>query len=99
MLCTLVALITELLGRYCEKSISPAYGHFWYLVLTAMSVTMAMFCLVQFYLQTRIDLAEHKPFLKVLCIKLVIFFSFWQSVSRQNRILVSRADKIYAACH
>lgn len=40
-----------------------------------------MFCLVQFYLQLRVDLAPHKPFLKVLCIKLVIFFSFWQTVS------------------
>ena len=47
----------------------------------AASVTVAMFCLIQFYIQLRQDLAEHRPFLKVLCIKLVIFFSFWQSVS------------------
>ena len=39
-----------------------------------------MFCLIQFYIQLREDLAEHRPFMKVLCIKLVIFFSFWQTV-------------------
>ncbi|KAK3063577.1 hypothetical protein LTR53_018852, partial [Teratosphaeriaceae sp. CCFEE 6253] len=39
-----------------------------------------MFCLIQFYLQLRVDLADHRPFLKVLCIKLVIFFSFWQTI-------------------
>lgn len=81
VLCTFVALITQLLGRYCERSFSPLYGHFWYQVLTAISVTIAMFCVIQFYIQTKGDLAAQKPFLKVLCIKLVIFFSFWQTVS------------------
>jgi hypothetical protein len=38
-----------------------------------------MFCLIQFYVQLRVDLAPHRPFLKVLAIKLVIFLSFWQS--------------------
>jgi hypothetical protein len=38
-----------------------------------------MYCLIQFYIQLRFDLAHHRPFLKVLAIKLVIFLSFWQS--------------------
>lgn len=38
-----------------------------------------MYCLIQFYIQLRHDLAEHRPFLKVLAIKLVIFLSFWQT--------------------
>jgi hypothetical protein len=44
-----------------------------------VAVTIAMFCVVQFYIQLKEPLAEHKPFLKVLAIKLVIFLSFWQS--------------------
>lgn len=40
---------------------------------------MAMYCLIQFYVQLRVDLASHHPFLKVVSIKLVIFLSFWQS--------------------
>jgi hypothetical protein len=42
-----------------------------------------MFCLIQFYVQLRNteQLAPNQPFLKILAIKLVIFLSFWQSVS------------------
>jgi hypothetical protein len=38
-----------------------------------------MYCVIQFYYQLRLDLAPHRPFLKVAAIKLVIFLSFWQS--------------------
>ena len=43
-----------------------------------------MYCLIQFYIQLRGDLAEHSPLLKVVAIKLVIFLSFWQTVSRSS---------------
>jgi uncharacterized membrane-anchored protein len=78
---TFVSLISELTKRYCEESLSPAFAHVWVLTFDALAVTIAMYCLIQFYVQMRVDLARHKPFLKVLCIKLVIFFSFWQNVS------------------
>jgi len=74
-------VLAQLDDVYCEDSLSPAFAHIWVEVFEAVSVTIAMFCLIQFYLQLRTDLAHHRPFLKVLCIKLVIFFSFWQNVS------------------
>ncbi|KAI4275873.1 MAG: hypothetical protein LQ337_002878 [Flavoplaca oasis] len=39
-----------------------------------------MYCLIQFYVQLKEDLAEHSPLLKVAAIKLVIFLSFWQTI-------------------
>ena len=51
------------------------------MVIEGLCVTVAMYCLIQFYIQIRVDLAEHKPLLKVAAIKLVIFLSFWQTVS------------------
>jgi hypothetical protein len=38
-----------------------------------------MYCLIQFYIQLKTDLAEHRPFLKIAAIKLVVFLSFWQT--------------------
>jgi hypothetical protein len=49
------------------------------LVIEGAAVTIAMYCVIQFYLQLRADLKPYSPFLKVLAIKLVIFLSFWQS--------------------
>lgn len=37
-----------------------------------------MYCIIQFYVQMKKPLEEHRPFLKVLAIKLVVFLSFWQ---------------------
>ncbi|KAF3020548.1 hypothetical protein E8E14_007016 [Neopestalotiopsis sp. 37M] len=76
---TITAVVTQYFDRYCESSNSPVFAHIWVLVIESVAVTIAMFCVVQFYIQLKEPLAEHKPFLKVLAIKLVIFLSFWQS--------------------
>ncbi|KAH6715890.1 organic solute transporter Ostalpha-domain-containing protein [Leptodontidium sp. 2 PMI_412] len=76
---TVTAVVTQYFGKYCESSNSPVFAHIWILVIESVAVTIAMYCLIQFYVQLRHDLAPHSPFLKVLAIKLVIFLSFWQS--------------------
>lgn len=40
-----------------------------------------MYCVIQFYVQLKTELSSHKPFLKVLAIKGVIFLSFWQTMA------------------
>ena len=50
------------------------------MVIEGCCVTIAMYCLIQFYVQLKDDLAEHRPLLKISAIKLVIFLSFWQSL-------------------
>ncbi|KAF2875311.1 organic solute transporter Ostalpha-domain-containing protein [Massariosphaeria phaeospora] len=76
---TLVAVIAQTQSRYCQGSTDPRFAYLWVAVFQGISVTIAMYCLIQFYVQLKDDLAPHRPFLKVLCIKLVIFFCFWQS--------------------
>ncbi|MCJ1321097.1 hypothetical protein MMC15_006441 [Xylographa vitiligo] len=78
--CTIVAVGTQAAGRYCLASLSPLFAHIWVTCIEALGVTVAMYCLIQFYVQLRFDLADHHPFIKVLSIKLVIFLVFWQTI-------------------
>lgn len=54
------------------------------MLIGGASVTVAMYCLVQFYLQLKDEFAEHKPFLKITAVKLVILLSFWQTVQNPH---------------
>lgn len=76
---TIIAVITQANGKYCQSSKDPRFAYIWVAGFEGISVTIAMYCLIQFYIQLKTDLAPHKPFLKITCIKLVIFFCFWQS--------------------
>lgn len=76
---TIVAVISQSQGQYCQSSKHPRYASVWVAGFDAISVTIAMYCLVQFYIQLKDDLAPQRPFLKLLSIKLVIFLCFWQN--------------------
>ncbi|KAE8150006.1 organic solute transporter Ostalpha-domain-containing protein [Aspergillus avenaceus] len=80
VLMTIVAVITQHHNVYCEESLNPAFAHIWVLAVECVAVTIAMYCLVQFYIQIKDDISQYSPFLKILSIKLVIFLSFWQSI-------------------
>ncbi|CAG8514956.1 6327_t:CDS:2 [Gigaspora margarita] len=77
---TFISLITEALGVYCAESMSFAFARVYMKILTFICVTVAMYALVVFYLTIHEEIASERPFLKFLCIKLVIFFAFWQSI-------------------
>ncbi|KAF8483336.1 organic solute transporter Ostalpha-domain-containing protein [Russula ochroleuca] len=76
---TLAAVILNHIGLYCESSWSPAWGHIYISSLIAISVTIAMYCLLQLYLCVATELAPHHPVLKIFSIKAVVFLTFWQS--------------------
>jgi hypothetical protein len=61
-----------------------------------ISITVAMFCLIQFYIQIKDDIRQHKPLLKITAIKLVIFLSFWQTIAIS---LLTSAGAIKATKH
>ncbi|KKK19562.1 hypothetical protein P175DRAFT_0506376 [Aspergillus ochraceoroseus IBT 24754] len=79
VLMTILAVVTQKFEVYCEESLSPAFAHVWVLAIECVAVTIAMYCLVQFYVQIHSDIREYSPFLKIASIKLVIFLSFWQT--------------------
>lgn len=78
---TISAVVAQALGMYCEASLSPKFAHIWIMAVEAICVIIAMYCLIAFYLTLRDDIAPHKPFFKLLSIKLVIFLCFWQAIA------------------
>ncbi|CAL1711248.1 unnamed protein product [Somion occarium] len=76
---TLAAVILDYSGLYCEDSWSPGWGHIYITVIVSISVTIAMYCLVQLYVPVSGYLKPQKPILKLFAIKAVVFLTFWQA--------------------
>ena len=78
-LLTVLTLILEAVTLFDNGNLSPRRGYFWVTIFYNISICICMYCLVLFYLATQRDLKQFHPLSKFLCIKAVIFFSFWQS--------------------
>jgi hypothetical protein len=55
-------------------------GYVYVTAITNISITLSMYWLILFYQATKDALAPFDPVPKFLCIKGVLFFSYWQSV-------------------
>ncbi|KAL1745619.1 organic solute transporter Ostalpha-domain-containing protein [Schizophyllum fasciatum] len=78
-LCTLAAVILDYAGLYCEASWGLGWGHIYLTIIISISVTIAMYCLIQLYVVVAEYLAPQKPLLKLFAIKAVVFLTFWQA--------------------
>ncbi|XP_068151450.1 transmembrane protein 184C [Drosophila tropicalis] len=77
---TFISVICELCGVYGEGEFAGNVAFPYIIVINNISQFVAMYCLVLFYRANRDDLRPMKPFPKFLCIKAVVFFSFFQGV-------------------
>lgn len=67
--------------HYDEENIFKANnGYLWLTVIENISITISLYYLVLYYMAVKEELAPFSPVGKFLCIKAVIFFSFWQGV-------------------
>lgn len=79
-LTTLLAVFSQLFNVYGEGEYDLSKTYIYLLVINNISQITAMYCLVIFYTGFKVELSGMKPLPKFLCIKLVVFFSFFQSV-------------------
>lgn len=68
--------ICELCGVYGKGTIAFGVAYPYLVLITNVSQTVAMYCLVLFYRANHRDMNGMRPLPKFLCIKAVIFFSF-----------------------
>ncbi|XP_062902520.1 transmembrane protein 184C isoform X2 [Mobula hypostoma] len=76
---TIIALICELIGVYDEGNFSFKNAWTYLVIINNLSQLFAMYCLVLFYKVLRNELNPIQPVGKFLCVKLVVFVSFWQA--------------------
>lgn len=76
-----LTLLLFLQGRFSTSDLSPSSPHLQTLVLNNLSVTISLYFLYMFYTVLREDLEPFRPWSKFLCVKAIIFFSFWQGVA------------------
>lgn len=107
---TLLAVISQISGIYGEGRYSLSETYIYLLFVNNVSQITAMYCLVIFYTGYKMELAAIKPLPKFLSIKLVVFFSFFQSVlisliinfqttdSQEDKLATSRWIQDFLIC-
>jgi hypothetical protein len=74
------AILLEINGVYDQGNFSMKKGYLYTSLIVNCSITYAFYYLVLFYLALGDRLKPYNPVPKFLCIKAVLFLSFWQSV-------------------
>lgn len=79
--CSILMITLQILGLY------PSWLSWTFTIILNISFSVAMYSLVVFYHVFSKELQPHKPLSKFICIKGIVFFSFWQGLL--VKILVS----------
>jgi len=76
---SIAGIITEKYNVLCTSSWSYKYAYVWLTAADTVSISIALYGLVLFYVLTREELASRRPLAKFLCIKLIVIATFYQS--------------------
>lgn len=73
-------LFAEGLGWYNVNDMGMRSLYLWFTILYNFSVSLSLYCLAIFWKILWVDLKPFNPIGKFLCVKLIIFASYWQGV-------------------
>lgn len=79
-LVALAIVIMETLGIFHEGVFRLDGGYLYVCVISNISQIWALYCLILFYFALREDLQPWRPVGKFLCVKAVVFWTWWQSL-------------------
>lgn len=84
---SLLTFFMKAVGIYKEGYISLTSGYFWLGILYNISVSLSLYCLALFWMCLATPLQPFRPVPKFLCIKLILFASYWQGVALSLLVL------------
>lgn len=73
-------LLGEVIGWYDVNKMGPTSIYLWLTIIYNFSVSLSLYCLAIFWKILWDDLKPFKPVGKFLCVKLIIFASYWQGM-------------------
>lgn len=76
----ITTIVSEIMGWYNVNDMSYKSIYFWLTLIYNGSVTLSLYCLAMFWKILWTDLKPFNPVGKFLCVKLIIFASYWQGV-------------------
>ncbi|KAK7204512.1 DUF300 domain-containing protein [Myxozyma melibiosi] len=85
---SLLIFLMKAIGIYQEGYISWSSGYFWLGILYNISVSLSLYCLALFWMCLSQPLQPFRPVPKFLCIKLILFASYWQGVTLSVLVLL-----------
>lgn len=74
----LATIIMKSTGTYQEGYLGLTSGYLWTSIVYNLSVTISLYSLAMFWVCMSQDLKPFRPIPKFLCVKLIIFASYWQ---------------------
>ncbi|GJJ67879.1 hypothetical protein EMPS_00225 [Entomortierella parvispora] len=76
-----LTMVLKSANAYHEGSISLKSGYFWMMLISNLSVFLSLYCFSMFFMATKTDLEDFRPVPKFICIKAVLFLTFWQGIA------------------
>ncbi|EXJ77158.1 hypothetical protein A1O3_10316 [Capronia epimyces CBS 606.96] len=65
-------VVTQSLHVYCLDSTAAHFAHIWLQVITSLSTSVAVNAILQFYVNLKEYMTEHRPLLKLTAFKLIV---------------------------
>ncbi|KAG8874828.1 hypothetical protein FRB98_008224 [Tulasnella sp. 332] len=78
-LITIIGVVCQAFNVLCVSTYSIHFAYVYLEAVDFVSISVALYGLVVFYILTRQELKGRRPLAKFMCIKLIVFFTFYQS--------------------
>ncbi|KAK0499557.1 DUF300 domain-containing protein [Armillaria luteobubalina] len=76
----LATVILKACGAFNEGDLRANSGYLYVSIIYNISICLSLYCLAMFWIVVNDDLKPFRPVPKFLCVKGILFFSFWQSI-------------------
>ncbi|KAG2136944.1 DUF300-domain-containing protein [Suillus bovinus] len=93
-LLAIASLVMKATGTYHEGDFRARSGYLYVSIVYNVSICLALYCLAVFWMCVSNDLKPFRPVPKFLCVKGILFFSFWQSIAVSTLVAAGVISKL-----